>query len=104
MKKCDCYDEYIKTKPLYNKFTGLVESSYEDKEGHCSGTKECDICNCGGDRLKCDFYDHVKKKAKDEIKEMTEKEELELTRKFISECGLQYELLHYFYKEQNKKD
>lgn len=22
----------------------------------CSGTKEVDSCNCGGDRSKCDFY------------------------------------------------
>ena len=22
----------------------------------CSGTKEVDLCNCGGDRSKCDFY------------------------------------------------
>ena len=22
----------------------------------CSGTKEVDVCNCGGDRGKCDFY------------------------------------------------
>ena len=22
----------------------------------CSGTKEVDVCNCGGDRSKCDFY------------------------------------------------
>lgn len=22
----------------------------------CGGTKEVDLCNCGGDRSKCDFY------------------------------------------------
>ena len=26
----------------------------------CSGTKEVDLCNCGGDRSKCDFYPEKK--------------------------------------------
>ena len=24
--------------------------------GYCMGTKECDACNCCGDRRRCDFY------------------------------------------------
>ena len=24
--------------------------------GYCMSTKECDACNCNGDRRKCDFY------------------------------------------------
>ena len=29
---------------------------YLAKIERCSGTKEVDLCNCGGDRSKCDFY------------------------------------------------
>ena len=28
--------------------------SYRD--GRCFGTKEQDLCDCGGDKSKCDFY------------------------------------------------
>ena len=30
----------------------------------CSGTKEVDFCNCGGDESKCDFYPEVREKGK----------------------------------------
>ena len=33
----------------------------------CFGTKERDICSCGGDRSKCDFYPEVHEKAQKEI-------------------------------------
>lgn len=35
--------------------------------GVCYGTKECEECSCGGDRLKCDFYDYVRAKAQKEV-------------------------------------
>lgn len=28
----------------------------------CWGTRECDECNCGGDKSKCDFYPEKRKK------------------------------------------
>ena len=32
-------------------------SSYIDgKTPRCMGTKEIDVCSCGGDKSKCDFY------------------------------------------------
>lgn len=31
---------------------------------HCIGTKECDICECGGDRSRCDFYENVRNEAR----------------------------------------
>lgn len=34
--------------------------------GVCWGTKECEQCSCGGDRLKCDFYEEVRNVAKRE--------------------------------------
>lgn len=30
----------------------------------CNGTRECEPCTCGGDRSKCDFYEHVRNEAK----------------------------------------
>ena len=29
----------------------------------CVGTKELDICSCGGDKMKCDFYPRVREEA-----------------------------------------
>lgn len=29
----------------------------------CSGTREIDPCNCGGDRTKCDFYPEIREEA-----------------------------------------
>lgn len=31
--------------------------------GRCNGTKERDVCNCGGDVSKCDFYPEKRIKA-----------------------------------------
>lgn len=36
------------------------------KRSVCNGTRERDICSCGGDRTKCDFYPEVREKAKKE--------------------------------------
>lgn len=58
MNKCDCYcvDEQIigwhtpvdpKTKTV----------------SRCNGTKERDVCSCGGDRTKCDFYPDVRQRS-----------------------------------------
>lgn len=46
MKKCSCYREIP-----------------NDKYGRCNGTRECDICGCGGDEAKCDFYPEKRKAA-----------------------------------------
>lgn len=29
-------------------------------DGSCWGTKEREPCSCGGDKSKCDFYEHVR--------------------------------------------
>ncbi len=33
-----------------------VCACYIAETERCSGTQEVDVCNCGGDRSKCDFY------------------------------------------------
>ena len=51
MKKCDWYheeDEVIGWEDQETPVTTLVS--------RCNGTKMWNICMCGGDREKCDFY------------------------------------------------
>lgn len=36
---------------------------YRVKSERCWGTKNKDICRCGGDESKCDFYESVREKA-----------------------------------------
>lgn len=55
MKKCDCYHEQM---DWNNAICGV-----------CWGTKEQDVCDCKGDRAKCDFYDNVRNRAKKEQKQ-----------------------------------
>ena len=37
-----------------------------DSRGYCWGTKDMEVCTCGGDKTKCDFYPDVKLKAQKE--------------------------------------
>lgn len=62
--------------------------------GRCLGTKEIEICNCGGDESKCDFYPERRKKSKkpkkpsfyDIIQELIEENfELTIRRGFVFE-------------------
>ena len=58
---CNCYHITTKKEPRYNTITGQIDH-YEDVEyGVCWGTKECDMCSCGGNEKKCDFYDYKRK-------------------------------------------
>lgn len=43
--------------------------AYHSAFGHtiCHGTKEMDVCNCGGDQSKCDFYESIRNKSKERI-------------------------------------
>lgn len=61
MKKCENYNCGIR----YSAFDG---TPYE--QGYCSATKECESCACGGDKLKCDFYDYIRELARLEQAEM----------------------------------
>ena len=65
MNICDCYKEgerleyFIVNKIPIRKMT---------KHSYCNGTKEQDVCSCGGDRTKCDFYPKVREEVLNEIK------------------------------------
>ena len=58
MEPCKCYEVQSK----YTYATGKIEDI-----GICNGTKDCEECSCGGDKLKCDFYDYIRKQAQDEF-------------------------------------
>ncbi len=76
-KECDSYRQYI----------DCSGKSF----GRCLGTKEIEICNCGGDESKCDFYPERRKKSKkpsfyDIIQELIEENfELTIRRGFVFE-------------------
>lgn len=61
MKKCDCYRA---RRQLHYTKMGIP---YYENVGICFGTKECELCSCGGDRVKCDFYNDVREEAKKNI-------------------------------------
>ena len=52
----------------YRTLSSISGRKYQDR---CTGTKEIDICNCGGDRTRCDFYPEVRKKANECVKTET---------------------------------
>lgn len=66
-KKCDSY----RTKKVRHYLTEYEKGYYtalhggarvdfiDEEESYCIGTKEREICTCGGDKRKCDFY-HAK--------------------------------------------
>ena len=71
MEKCKCYH----TQMRYH-----FDTNVEEPVGYCYGTKECEECSCGGDKLKCNFYDYVRKQAREEF----DKEIQEALEKFKS--------------------
>jgi len=80
MKKCDCYHEQAERHYFTDYERGFAAArgerlaKYETRTyGVCWGTKESDRCQCGGDKMKCDFYADVRKKAKEELRKEKEK-------------------------------
>ena len=93
MSKCDCYQFETKRRYLsnidkitYTLATERLAPEYIDEEvGVCYGTKEKDVCNCGGDRRKCSFYETVREKAVEEKNLSTSKNVLEEIEDLIGE-------------------
>ena len=79
MNKCDCYQFETKRRYLSNidKITytlateRLAPEYIDEKVSVCYGTKEKDVCNCGGDRRKCSFYESVREKAAEKEKSLS---------------------------------
>lgn len=63
MNKCDYYDEQTK-------IIGWLgpDEVIRKTVCVCNGTREQDVCSCGGDRTKCDFYPEVRQKENKPMK------------------------------------
>lgn len=93
MSKCDCYQFETKRRYLsnidkitYTLATERLAPEYIDEEvGVCYGTKEKDVCNCGGDRRECSFYETVREKAAEEKKFSERKDVLDEIENLIGE-------------------
>ena len=85
--KCKCYYEAEEVR--YLEYYSYPPIKKVKKVGRCSGTKECEVCACGGDRRICDFYDYVRVNARSleetpvESKEALEKKEADLQPEFL---------------------
>lgn len=66
LEKCSCYHTQAQTKWSDYGFTSTTIY-----QGVCWGTKECEPCSCDGDKLKCDFYDYIRERAYNELKNQT---------------------------------
>lgn len=55
INKCSCFEERFVADYVATRNAGFGDVLYR-KECRCRGTKEQDVCSCGGDELKCDFY------------------------------------------------
>ena len=83
MNKCDCYH----VEPEIHCFVDengvpIYESINVPR---CLGTKESDVCDCGGDKSKCDFYERVRAEAAEEKNLSTTKNILEEIENLIGE-------------------
>ena len=47
--------------------------------GYCIGTKDCESCSCGGNELKCNFYEHIRERARTEQIEAIKTASINLT-------------------------
>ena len=66
MKVCKCYR---------TRFKGATDAT----QGYCIGTKECEDCSCGGNELKCNFYEHIRERARLEQTEAIKKASIDLS-------------------------
>lgn len=66
MSKCDCYHIESETHWLVEGDGCAVRGTINVPR--CWGTKERDICDCGGDKSKCNFYERVRIEAAEEKK------------------------------------
>lgn len=64
MKTCDCYRVKSEQHCFVDE-NGVPVYEYVNTP-RCWGTKEKDVCDCGGDKSKCNFYKRVRTKAAEE--------------------------------------
>lgn len=61
--------------------------------GYCIGTKDCESCSCGGNELKCNFYEHIRKRARTEQIKKASVVPVEITSPRIEVIGLNVDTL-----------
>lgn len=83
MSKCDCYYVESERHCFFNENGVPICESINVPR--CWGTKEGDVCDCGGDKSKCNFYERVRAEAAEEKKFSTTKNILEEIEGLIGE-------------------
>lgn len=64
MNKCDCYRVESEIHCFVDENGVPIYESINVPR--CCGTKEKDVCDCGGDKSKCNFYERVRAEAAEE--------------------------------------
>lgn len=83
MNKCDCYHVEPEIHRFVDENGDLVYGNINIPR--CWGTKESDVCDCGGDKSKCNFYERVRAEAAEEKKFSERKDVLDEIEKLIGE-------------------
>lgn len=107
--KCSCYHEIPTVKYLsefeqgllFAKNGGKIIKKIDILEPRCWGTKDRDICSCGGDPTECDFYPEKRKYYKDN--NIDQINELEFYRYYINKNDLEYDVLNEYRKWKKDK-
>ena len=84
MSKCDCYRVESEIHCFVDENGVPIYESINVPR--CLGTKEKDVCDCRGDKSKCNFYERVRAEATEEKKNLsTVKDVLEEIEDLIGE-------------------
>ena len=69
MNKCDCYRVESEIHCFVDENDVPIYESINVPR--CLGTKEKDVCDCGGDKSKCNFYERVRAEAAEKEKSLS---------------------------------
>ena len=83
MSKCDCYHVESEIHRFADADGGSVYGNINVPR--CWGTKEKDVCDCSGDKSKCNFYERVRAEAAEEKKVSKNKDVFEEIEDMIGE-------------------
>ena len=83
MSKCDCYRVESEIHRFADADGGSVYGNINVPR--CWGTKEKDVCDCSGDKSKCNFYERVRAEAAEEKKVSKNKDVFEEIEDLIGE-------------------
>lgn len=98
MSKCDCYHVEAEVHRFVDEDGGSVYGNINVPR--CWGTKEKDVCDCGGDKSKCNFYERVRAEAAEEKKLSENKDVLD---EIVNLIGDYWGTNPYYYVNSNDK-